>query len=62
MTIIGQKKNYRTICVSVGTKIFESRAVEAPPLVNSGKKLWIIANEPRQVTIAAIEWSCQKMT
>ena len=60
MTIIGRKNNYRTIFVSVGIEIFESRPVGARPFVNSGKKASIIADEPRQVTIAAIEWICRK--
>ena len=60
MTIIGRKNNYGAIFVSVGIEIFESRSVGARPSVNSGKKASIIANEPRQVTIAAIKWICRK--
>ena len=61
MTIIGQKNNYRTICESVGIESFECRPVGAPPSINSWKKLSIIADEPRQVTIDAINWVCRKL-
>ena len=60
MTIIGRKNNYRTIFVSAGIEGFESRPVGARRCVNSGKKLSIIADEPRQMAIAAIKWICRK--
>ena len=60
MTIIGQKINYGAIFVSAGIEIFESRSVRARPSDNIRKKVSIIADEPRQMTIAAIKWICRK--
>jgi len=51
-------KLYVAIGVTVGIEFLKGGSIRTCSLVNGGKQVAIIPNEPRQVAIAAVERIC----